>query len=101
MFGVHEAAMDIEEELEAAAAEVAGPLRTARGLELASSERLKRALRAAAEAWSGSPMISKSAAMLFVDLASAIDACSYAYDGDDAERIRLFADEVADLVELT
>ena len=90
--------MEIEEELQSSAAEVAGLLRTAQGVEPTSSERLKRALRAAAQAWSTSPTISKSAAMLFVDLASGIDACSYAYQGDEAQRIKLLADEVADLV---
>ena len=87
----------IETELQGAATELLTPLRQGRGIDEEAAERLKSALRAAAEAWADSKDISKSAANLFVDLASGIEACSYSY-GPDGERIRVLADEVADLI---
>ena len=88
----------IESELQAAAAELLTSLRQGTGLDAGSTDRLKNALRAAARAWTDADAISKSAANLFVDLASGIEACSYAYGGGDAKRIKGLADEVADLV---
>jgi len=88
----------VESELQAAALEVLTPLRQGRGLALQAAERLKTALRAAAQAWAETSVISKSAANLFVDLASGVEACSYAYSGGEATSVKIFADEVADLV---
>jgi hypothetical protein len=88
----------IESELLVSATEVLTPLRQGVGLVPAAAERLKQALRAGAREWSNSLTITKSAANLFVDLASGIEACSYAYGGDKAEQVRAFADEVGDLV---
>lgn len=89
---------DVERELQEAASELLTPLRQGRGVDTTAADRLKTALGAAALAWTGSVVIPKTAANLFVDLANGIDACSYAYGGEDAERIRLLADEIADLV---
>jgi len=88
----------IESELQASAAAVIGALGRGNGLDLIAADRLKKALRLAAQAASDRPTISKSAANLFVDLAWGIDSQSYAYRGDEAEQIKAFADEVADLV---
>ena len=88
----------IESEIQVSAAELLTLLRQGGGVSSASSERLKNALRSAAEAWARSETIAKSAANLFVDLASGIEACSYAYTGDESEQIRILADEVAGLV---
>jgi hypothetical protein len=87
-----------EVELQASALDVIRSLARGDGLDLAAAERLKQALHLAEQAWSNSTTISKSAANLFVDLAWGIDSQSYAYRGDEAERIRTFAQEVADLV---
>jgi len=89
---------EAECELQEAAGDVATKLRSGQGLDVATCDRLKFALRKAAERWASSQVISKSAANLFVDLASGIDASSYAYQGEEAIRIRAFADEIADLV---
>jgi hypothetical protein len=40
----------------------------------------------------------QAAANLFTDLASGIEACAYAYGGDEGARVRKLADEIADLV---
>jgi len=53
-------------------------LRQGRGLDVQASERLKEALRTAAQVWADATVISKSAANLFVDLAAGIEACSHA-----------------------
>lgn len=87
-----------ESELQAAATQLLTPLRQGRGLDAPASERLKVALRTAARAWAHSDVISKSAANLFVDLASGIEACSYAYSGAEADMVKALADEVADLI---
>ncbi len=89
---------EVESELQAAAVDVLTPLRQGRGLDTEAAERLKTALGAASRAWASASTISKSAANLFVDLASGIDACSYAYSGQDAENIKASSDDVADLV---
>lgn len=88
----------IETELQSAAEELLTSLRQGRGLDAQSAERLKRALRAAAQAWADANVISKSAASLFVDLAPGIEACSYAYGGREESSVKSLADEVADLV---
>ena len=88
----------VESELQAAALGVLTPLRQGRGLEIHAAEQLKGALRTAAHAWATASVISKSAANLFVDLACGIEACSYAYSGEEAISVKAFADEVADLV---
>jgi hypothetical protein len=89
---------EVEAEMQSAAAHVMTELRTAHGLDTQSADRLRSALRAAAVRWAASATITKSAANLFVDLAPGIDACSYAYPGDEGQSIRDFAVEVADLV---
>lgn len=88
----------IEMELQSVAMELLTSLRQGRGVDQQSAERLKKALRIAAEGWADAKVVSKSAANLFVDLPSGIEACSYAYDGDEANTVRALADEVADLV---
>ena len=88
----------IELELQTSAAEVLTLLRQGHGLEAAASERLKQALQVAAREWQDSGTITKSAANLFVDLASGIEGCSYPYGGEVGGRIKALADEVGDLV---
>jgi hypothetical protein len=88
----------IESELQAAAAEFLTILRQGRGPDEVAANRMKRALRAAANEWANSDMIPKSAANLFIDLASGIESCSCSYSGEEANRTRVLADEVADLV---
>ena len=87
-----------ESEIQASAAELLTVLRQGGGVSSSSSERLKNALQNAAEAWAQSETVTKSAANLFADLASGIEACSYAYAGEESDRIRVLADEVASLV---
>lgn len=89
-----------ESELQAAAKELLASLRQGKGFDKQSAGRLKSALRMAAEAWADATVISKSAANLFVDLASGVDACSYAYTGEEANEIKKLADEIADLVRI-
>jgi hypothetical protein len=88
---------EIEKGLQQAASQLLTSLRQGRGIDDIAAERLKNALHQAAEVWANSEMISKSAANLFVDLASGIEACSYSY-GSDGDRIKALADEVADLI---
>jgi hypothetical protein len=89
---------DVESELQAAATEFLTLLRQGRGMDTNAAGRLKNALREAAKQWERSDVVPKSAANLFVDLSSGIEACSYSYGPDEANRIRLVADEIADLV---
>jgi hypothetical protein len=89
---------EIETELEAAAREVEYTLRGAGGLDAAQADRLRMALRAAAQRWKASSTISKSAALLLVDLAMGLESCGFAYPGEEGQRIREFAYEVSDLV---
>lgn len=79
---------EIESELLLSATELLAPLRQGVGLVPAAAERLKQSLRVAASEWSNSTTITKSAANLFVDLASGIYACSYAYGGEKADQVR-------------
>ena len=88
----------IEAALEAAAVELIGPLRQGMGLDEKAANRLKQALRTAAQEWMNAETISKSTANLFIDLANGIGACGDAYGGEEGERIKAIADEVADLV---
>jgi hypothetical protein len=89
---------EVECELQEAAGELATTLRLGRGLDAAMLDRLRCALKNAAQHWAGRQTITKSAANLFVDLSPSIDASSYLYQGEEANRIRLLADEIADLV---
>lgn len=88
----------IETELQFAAEELLTSLRQGHGLNAKSAERLKNALRIAAQAWAETDVIPKSAANLFVDLSSGIEACGYAYGGVEQNTVKDLADEVADLV---
>ncbi len=89
---------DVEHELQEAAGEVLTTVRLGKQLSSAMETRLKLSLHQCARHWAGSEVVPKSAANLFIDLANGIDACSYAYKGEDAKRIKFFADEIADLV---
>jgi hypothetical protein len=89
---------EIEDELHNAAERFLIPLRMGDGFDLAAAERVKRSLSAAAVAWSNSSVVSKSAAMLFVDLANAAEACISLYPERDAATIRTKVDEIAALV---
>jgi hypothetical protein len=88
----------IESQIQIAAESLLTTLRQAGGIDQGAATKLKDALRAAAAAWAHSSTISKSAANLFVDLASGIESVSHAYPADEAAPIRMLADEVAALV---
>ena len=88
----------VEAELLAAVDGIARGLRAGPALEATAAERLRASLRAAAQAWMSSPSISKLAANILVDLAPAIQASADAYPEPDAQRIRDFSIEIADLV---
>jgi hypothetical protein len=87
-----------EERVHSAADRVLTCLRQAGGIDAEAAAELRVALQEAAEAWASSDTVTKSIASLFVDLASGIEACSYAYPGPESAEIRLLADEVGDLV---
>jgi hypothetical protein len=89
---------EIETELQAAAADLAYTVRGGGGLHAAQADRLRMALRAAADSWKSSTTIPKSAANLLVDLAPGIESCGFAYPGEEGQRIREFAYELSDLV---
>jgi hypothetical protein len=89
-----------DKRLQDAASRVLIRLRQAGGIDANEVAELKDALRSAAAAWASSDTIPKSSANLLVDLASGIEACSEAHSGQEAERIAMLAEEVADLVRL-
>lgn len=88
----------IESDLLDAAGVVSSTLRIGRGLESSASARLKEALQAAAIEWENSDVIPKSAANLFSEFVRGIEACSYLYEEQEAKEIRLFADQINDLI---
>ena len=88
----------IEADLIAAVDELAQGLRGGPGLETAAADRLRATLRRAAEAWKASPTISKVAANILIDVASAIEGSSYSFPEAEAQRIREFSVEIASLV---
>jgi uncharacterized protein (UPF0548 family) len=72
-------------------------LRLGEGFDERQFEALCDALRACAELWATRDNIPKSAVILLVDLWPSIQACSYLYSGQEADRIMKAADSIADL----
>ena len=87
-----------EKKLQKAAARVLTRVQLAGGVDFHEANALREALREAAAAWADSETVTKSAANLFVDLANGIDACSDHYPDPERAEIRLFAQEIAELV---
>lgn len=87
-----------DSKIQAAAAKVLVALRRAEGLDDAHARALIEALGEAAVAWRGSAVVPRTAANLFADLASGIEACSFAYQGDEGARIAAFAMDVQEAV---
>jgi hypothetical protein len=73
-------------------------LRQGRSVDQRAAADLRSGLQDAAAGWAASVTVSKSAANLFVDLATGIGACGYLYRVEEGGQISLLADEVADLV---
>lgn len=85
------------EELVATADDFTVALRIGHGFSDPKFQALCNSLRACAELWAADDSIPKLAANVLVDLWPSIQACSYLYSGDEADRIMKAADEVADL----
>jgi len=88
----------IVDRLEAASEAFYVPLRMGEGLKKEAFEELCAVLGEARAEWAGLPVVPKRAANLFVDLPSAVESCSYLYPGEEAERVKVAADTIADLV---
>jgi hypothetical protein len=88
----------IEIEVQKFAEALLKALRQGRGIDATAAAGLKQALGKAASTWESSETISKSAANLFVDLASGIGALRYSYPGEEGEKIEALGDEIGDLV---
>jgi hypothetical protein len=84
--------------LDAASAALHIPLRMGDGLCQEAFDELCAVLEETARAWSEADLVPKRAAGLMADLAPAIEACSDLYDAEEAERVRVAADTIADLV---
>jgi hypothetical protein len=74
------------------------PLRMGEGFRQEDFEELCEALRDFGAVWGNLDEVPKKVAIILVDLPSAIEACSYAYEGEISDQILYAADRVADLV---
>jgi hypothetical protein len=88
----------IETEIQKSAERLLTALRKGRGIDSVAAESLKQSLRQAAAEWRSSRTVSKSAANLFIDLASGISALAHSYGNDEGRRIEALADELGELV---